>query len=98
MLGVGAGTYTLGTLIGIIPGTFAFAFVGAGLGSVIDAQAASYQACLAKTPSHGALMCEFSLDTSALITPQLLGAFAALGIVALIPVVLKKMKSARESS
>lgn len=35
-LGVGLRTYTLGTLIGIIPGCFVFASVGAGLDSVFD--------------------------------------------------------------
>jgi hypothetical protein len=35
-LGVPQRTYVLGTLIGIIPGSFVFASVGAGLGSVLD--------------------------------------------------------------
>ena len=29
-------TYALGTFVGIIPGTFVFATIGAGLGSVFD--------------------------------------------------------------
>ncbi|MEM7223668.1 MAG: TVP38/TMEM64 family protein [Pseudomonadota bacterium] len=36
-LGMGLRPYVLGTLIGIIPGSFVFASVGAGLGSVFDA-------------------------------------------------------------
>jgi uncharacterized membrane protein YdjX (TVP38/TMEM64 family) len=36
-LGVPLRTYVMATLIGIIPGTFVFASVGAGLGSVFDA-------------------------------------------------------------
>jgi uncharacterized membrane protein YdjX (TVP38/TMEM64 family) len=35
-LGVPLRTYVLGTLIGIVPGSFVFASVGAGLGSVLD--------------------------------------------------------------
>ena len=35
-LGVPLRTYVLGTLVGIIPGSFVFASVGAGLGSVLD--------------------------------------------------------------
>ncbi len=35
-LGVSLRTYTLGTFVGIIPGGFVFASVGAGLGSVFD--------------------------------------------------------------
>lgn len=36
LLGVPLRTYAIGTLIGIIPGTFVFASIGAGLGSVFD--------------------------------------------------------------
>jgi uncharacterized membrane protein YdjX (TVP38/TMEM64 family) len=36
-LGVSPRVYVMGTLIGIIPGTFVFASVGAGLGSIFDA-------------------------------------------------------------
>jgi uncharacterized membrane protein YdjX (TVP38/TMEM64 family) len=35
-LGVSLRTYALATLIGIVPGTFVFASVGAGLGSIFD--------------------------------------------------------------
>jgi uncharacterized membrane protein YdjX (TVP38/TMEM64 family) len=35
-LGVPLGTYVLGTALGIIPGVFVFASVGAGLGSIFD--------------------------------------------------------------
>ena len=36
-LGVTARTYVIGTFVGIIPATFVFALVGAGLGRVLDA-------------------------------------------------------------
>jgi uncharacterized membrane protein YdjX (TVP38/TMEM64 family) len=36
-LGVAVSTYVIGTFIGIIPGTFAYASAGAGLGSIFDA-------------------------------------------------------------
>jgi uncharacterized membrane protein YdjX (TVP38/TMEM64 family) len=91
-LGVPLGTYLLGTFAGIIPGTFAFAFAGVGLDSVIEAQRRAYETCLAGQEGGGANPCEFALDPSALVTPQLLIAFAALGGVALIPVVLKKVR------
>ena len=35
-LGVGLRTFVIGTFIGIIPGTFVFTSVGAGLGSIFD--------------------------------------------------------------
>lgn len=91
LLGVGLGTYVLGTFVGIIPGTFAFSFAGVGLDSVIEAQQEAYQQCLA-TQGGNAGSCEFSLDAGALVTKELLIAFAALGVVALIPVILKKVR------
>jgi uncharacterized membrane protein YdjX (TVP38/TMEM64 family) len=88
-LGVPLSTYMLGTLLGIIPGTAAFSSAGAGLGSVIVAQNAIHKACLATaatTPGH---VCSYRIDTSALVTRELLIAFAALGLVALIPIAIK---------
>ena len=90
--GVGLGTYAVTTLIGIIPGTFAFSALGSGLDSIITEQQAVYQACVS---DKGAANCEFALDVGALVTPQMLAAFAALGVVALIPVVMKKLRRRR---
>jgi uncharacterized membrane protein YdjX (TVP38/TMEM64 family) len=85
-------TFIIATFIGIIPGSFAFAWLGRGLGSVIDAQMVAHDACMA---SKGMANCPFELSVSSLVTPQLLIAFAALGVVALIPVALKKWKSSK---
>lgn len=87
-------TFTLATFIGIIPGTFAFSIVGSGLDSIIAAQKASHDECIA---AKGASECSFTLDAGALITPQLLAGFAALGIVALIPIVIKRAKAAKKT-
>lgn len=92
LLGVPLRTYVLGTFLGIIPGTTAFTVAGAGLGSVVEAQNKSYQACLATSPANPATACPYSIDTSALVTKELLAAFALLGVVALIPVVLKRVR------
>ena len=73
--------YVLTTFFGIIPGTFAYAVFGAGLGSVIEAQEAANPGCSA------AGTC--AVDLSAIATPQLLVALFALGLVALLPVALK---------
>lgn len=84
-------TFVVGTFIGIIPGTTAYAVAGAGLGSVIRAQNAGYAECLAK-PGASEASCPYTVDTSRLVTPELIAAFAMLGLVALIPVVLKKWR------
>lgn len=72
-LGVPLSTYVVGTFIGIIPGTFVYATVGAGLGSIFDAGGA--------------------FSASGILTPQILTALIGLALLALIPVVYKKMKS-----
>ncbi len=89
-LGIPLRTYILGTLVGIIPGTFAFAFLGSGLGSVIDAQKKANDACVA---DKGAEACPFSIDPSSLVTKELLLAFAALGVVAILPVIIQKLRN-----
>ena len=89
LAGVNLRTYTLATFIGIIPGSFAFAWLGRGLGSVIEAQTTIHDACVA---SNGLANCPFKISSASLITPQLLTAFACLGVVSLIPVGLKKWK------
>ena len=86
---VPVGTYVAATLVGIIPGTFAFAFIGSGLDSVIEAQEAANPGCAA------AGNCQ--LDVGAFVTPELLAAFFALGIVSLIPVALKRIRSRRST-
>jgi uncharacterized membrane protein YdjX (TVP38/TMEM64 family) len=81
MLNMRLDHYALATFIGIIPGTFAYAFVGAGLSSVIAAQEMANPGCA------DAGTC--SIDPQALVTPQLVLAMAGLGIAALIPVVYR---------
>lgn len=78
-------SYVLATFVGIIPGTFAFAFIGSGLGSVIEAQEAANPGCAADGTC--------AVDVSELVTPQLIAAFFALGIASLIPVLLKRIRT-----
>jgi uncharacterized membrane protein YdjX (TVP38/TMEM64 family) len=89
LLGVPLRTYVIATFLGIIPGTFAFALTGAGLDSVLLAQQQAYEQCLAQNASSEA--CTFDLDPAGLLTPELLLAFAALGVVALIPAIVKRV-------
>lgn len=93
LLGVPLKTYVIGTLLGIIPGTVAFSVAGAGLGSVVEAQNKIYQVCIDKTPADPDRACPYTIDSSALVTNELLAAFALLGLVALIPVALKRWRS-----
>lgn len=83
-------TFVIATLIGIIPGTLAFSYLGTGLDSVIDAQQESYRACMAAKVQESCML-EFS--PSALLTREIAIAFIVLGLVALIPVFLKRWKA-----
>ena len=89
LCGVRLATFAAATAIGILPATFAFAFVGAGLDSVIAAQDAAYRACLAAARPD----CRLDFQLREAITPQLLGALAALGVLALIPVAVKRLRA-----
>ena len=95
VLGVPLGTFVLGTFLGIIPGTFAFAFAGSTLESLLAKQGATYEACKAKVAAGEKLVCKLDIDLSKLVSRELLLAFAALGVVALIPIVLKRLRSGR---
>jgi uncharacterized membrane protein YdjX (TVP38/TMEM64 family) len=89
LCGVPLATFVAATALGVIPVTFAFAFVGAGLDSVIAAQQAAYQSCLVA----GRPDCRLEFHMKAALTPELLGAFVALGVLALIPVVVKRLRA-----
>jgi len=89
LLGVGFVPYVVTTFLGIIPGTFAYSLAGSGLDSVIRAQEAAHQSCLAKMGPGGQESCPYMLDPGALLTPELIVGLVALGLVALIPVAVK---------
>jgi uncharacterized membrane protein YdjX (TVP38/TMEM64 family) len=91
LAGVRLATFAAATALGIIPATFVFAFFGEGLDSVIDAQQAAFHACLAE----GRPDCRLEFDLHAALTPRLLLALVALGVLALVPVVVKKVRARR---
>jgi uncharacterized membrane protein YdjX (TVP38/TMEM64 family) len=95
LLGVSFATYVATTFLGIIPGTFAYSLAGSGLDSVIRAQQAAHQSCLAKMGPEGQESCPYTLDPGALLTPELIIGLVALGLVALIPVAVKWFRRAR---
>lgn len=94
LFGVPLLTYVVTTFIGIIPGTFAFAFAGAGFASVVQGQSAQIAACRAA----GRTDCGVAFDARAVLTPELITAFVALGLVALIPIIVKRLRRAPEAS
>jgi uncharacterized membrane protein YdjX (TVP38/TMEM64 family) len=89
LVGVKLRTFVLATLIGIIPATLAFSFLGSGLDSVLAAQEKIYRACLAT----GRTDCTVQFDLSMIVTPQLIGALVTLAGFALLPVVVKRLRA-----
>jgi uncharacterized membrane protein YdjX (TVP38/TMEM64 family) len=85
--GVALPVFVWTTLVGIVPGSFAFSVAGAGLDSVIAAQQAARGACEAA----GRGDCGHGLDLGAILTPQMLAAFVLMGCTALIPAIWRRI-------
>lgn len=78
---VGLRSYVAATLIGILPGTFAYAWLGAGLDSAIASAArAGREATLAD-----------------LVTPEITAAFGVLAAIALITAVLRSRRARQKA-
>lgn len=93
-LGVRLKTYMIGTFIGIIPGTFAFSYAGTALDSIIEAQQAAFMQC--QHTSASPENCQLEINPSALLTTELLVAFGVLGVMALVPIVYRKLKQGKK--
>jgi uncharacterized membrane protein YdjX (TVP38/TMEM64 family) len=87
LFGVRLSTFVAATAIGILPATVTFAVFGAGLDSVIAAQEAQYHVCMEARRTD----CSVDFELSNVLTPTLLGALAALGVLALVPVFARRL-------
>lgn len=88
LAGIRLSTFLAATLIGILPGSLVFSYLGTGLDSVIDAQAEAYRACIAS----GAAACGFDISLGSLVTREIVIAFSGLGVLALVPVAIRRWK------
>ena len=79
--------YSVATFIGIVPGTFAYAYIGAGLDSVVLAQQEANPGCVEAG--------NCAIDVKALVTTEVLIAMVALAVISILPVVIRKIRSAR---
>jgi uncharacterized membrane protein YdjX (TVP38/TMEM64 family) len=96
ILGVHLRTYLIGTFLGIIPGTFAYAWVGGSLDSILvkASNDPAFQACLAKEKT-GELeqgSCSLGLQPGDFIQTDVIVAIVLLGVVALIPAVWRMVR------
>jgi uncharacterized membrane protein YdjX (TVP38/TMEM64 family) len=91
--GVRLGPFVAATALGIIPGAVVYAYAGIGLDSIIAMQNDLYQECVAA----GRAECHLTFDARDILTPQLLGALVALGLLALLPVVVRRLRARRSA-
>jgi len=89
LAGVRLAPFVAATALGIIPGAVVYALAGTGLDSVIAAQQAANKTCFAA----GRTDCHMVFDAKDVLTPQLIGALIALGLLALVPVVIKRLRA-----
>ena len=87
--GVKLSTFFAATVLGIIPAALVYAFAGTGLDSVIAAQKTSYDVCVAA----GRADCRLSFNAGDVLTPELIGALIALALLALAPVLVKRLRA-----
>lgn len=78
--------FTLATLIGLTPGAFVYAGLGAGLEELLAARDATRAACLAAGGSD----CAVGIDLRALVSPVTLAALAGLAGLILLSVYLRR--------
>jgi len=95
LIGVSLRTFVIGTFFGIIPGTVTFSFLGYTLDQIIAKAKAGYDACVA---SKGPAACEFSIDGSELPITQIFVALALIGILSLIPTVVRKWRNSHAAT
>jgi uncharacterized membrane protein YdjX (TVP38/TMEM64 family) len=89
LAGVRLAPFVAATALGVIPASFVYAFAGTGLDSVMLAQSYAYRQCLAA----GGTDCHFAFNAGDVLTWQLIGALVALGLLALVPVAVKRLRA-----
>ncbi len=91
MCGVRLAPFIAATAIGIIPASFAYAIFGAGLDSIIAAEETAYRTCLAVRTED----CHLDFSLRAAATPQLIAGLVTLGLVALVPLAIRRLRAGR---
>jgi uncharacterized membrane protein YdjX (TVP38/TMEM64 family) len=96
LLGMNLRDFILATAIGIIPGTLAFSFIGSGIDGVLAMRHETYLDCLRASPPPET-PCRFELDPTSFVTPQLIVALMLLGVIAILPAIVKRLWKSKAS-
>jgi uncharacterized membrane protein YdjX (TVP38/TMEM64 family) len=94
VLGVPLALFASATAVGIIPAAIAYSFIGVGLDDVLAAQEKAYHACIAA----GVGPCTPHFDVTAMLKPEILAALATLGVLALLPVLVRHGRARRQAA
>jgi uncharacterized membrane protein YdjX (TVP38/TMEM64 family) len=78
--------FAVTTAIGIVPASFAMASAGASLAEVVGKRKHAYEACVAA----GRAACSYDIGVRHVLTPGILLSLGALGLLALLPVILRR--------
>lgn len=89
IVGMRVPQFVAATLVGMVPATFAFSSAGAALDGVFAAQSKAFAACRAA----GGEDCRFDLSLSSVLMPGVVAALAALGVLALLPVAVRRWRT-----
>jgi len=89
--GVRLGPFVAATALGVIPASIVYSLAGTTLDAIIAAQQKAHADCLAT----GAGNCRLAFDARDVLSPQLVVALVALGLLALLPVAVKHLKARR---
>lgn len=90
LLGAKLSTFSWTTFIGIVPATFAFTFIGEGIGAILATEQEKYEQCM--LAANGAKACVFKVSAGEFFSRELLIGLAVMGICALLPIIYKKYK------
>ena len=89
LLGMPLKTFMLGTALGMLPATFTFSSLGAGLNGTFAAAKAEQAACLAL---HAAAQCPVQVHLASLLTPETKIGLTMLALLSLLPPAVKYWK------
>ena len=93
LLGVTPAKFIIGSALGLLPSRIALSTAGAGLGSAIAAQNLQYSQCVALQTAEAA-PCAYDINLASLLTWEMLAAFVALALLALVPVLMDAVPAA----
>ena len=92
--GVRLAPFFAATALGVIPASLVYAFAGTSLDGVIAAQKKAHANCLAV----GLGNCHLTFNARDILTPQLLGTLVALGVLALVPVGVRRLRARKRAA